>query len=180
MLLATFCQDWSVFGWPVGTALAIGVAGALTTSGLRIPSPRLQLHLRLWLPMVMLACCLATRLRDWNSWLGFFYKCYYTQLDVAFIVSFAFGSGFVVSALRDRHRFVRSGGCLYVPAYVWLFIEAARYAVPKTCFGAGDKKHALQCATHRLLRGRACNRPPQFPFPQPHHDHRGHDQDMQQ
>lgn len=123
MLLATFCQDWSAFGWPAGAALAIGVVGALSTGGFRVPAPMVQARLRAWLPMVMIACCLATR-----SWPWFFWKCYYAQLDVAFIVSFAFGTGFVLGALRERHRFVRVIGCLCLPAYTWMFIKAARYA----------------------------------------------------
>jgi hypothetical protein len=55
MLLATFCQDWSAFDWPVGVVIALGVGGALATGGFRIPSPPVQGHLRGWLPMVMLA-----------------------------------------------------------------------------------------------------------------------------
>lgn len=127
MLLATFYQNWTAFGWPVWVAIALGVTGALATGGFRIPSPPVQVNLRAGLPLLMLACCLATRLLDRNSWLGFFRKGYYTQLDVAFIVSFAFGTAFVLGALRERHRLVRLGGCLYLPAYIWMFIEAARY-----------------------------------------------------
>lgn len=100
MLLATFCQNWSAFGWPVGVALALGVTGALATAGFRVPSPSVKVRLRARLPLLMLACCLVTRLLDRNSWWGFFRKCYYAQLDVAFIVSFAFGIGFMLGALR--------------------------------------------------------------------------------
>lgn len=127
MLLATFCQDWSAFGWPVWVVIALGVAGARATGGFHIPSAPVQGRLRGWLPMVMLACCLATRLLDRHGGFGFFPKCYYAQLDVAFIVSFAFGTAFVLGALRERHRLVRLGGCLYLPAYAWLFLQAARY-----------------------------------------------------
>jgi hypothetical protein len=127
MLLATFCQDWSAFGWPVAAAIAIGVSGALATGGFRIPSPPVQGHLRAWLPLLMLACCLSTRLLEGNGGFGFFRKCYYAQLDFAFIVSFAFGTGFMLGALRERHRLVRASGCLYLPAYAWLFLQAARY-----------------------------------------------------
>jgi hypothetical protein len=111
-------------GWPVWLSLAIGAAGALATAGRRFPTQAVQLRLGVLLPLITFSFCLLTRSK---SWLGFFYKCYYAQLDVAFIISFAFGVAFTLGALRARHWFSRVCGGCYVPAYAWLFIEAFRY-----------------------------------------------------
>ena len=123
-LLATFCQDWSIIGWPVWLSLAIGTTGALATAGRRFPSQAVQLRIGVLLPLIAFSCCMLTRYR---SLPGFFYKCYYAQLDVAFIISFAFCVGFTLGALRARNGFSRVCGRCFVPAYGWLCYKAFHY-----------------------------------------------------
>lgn len=123
-MLATFCYDYDLTGWPVLVALIAGVAGALATASRRFPAEAVQLRLGVLLPVVMVSFCLLTRAK---SWLGFFYKCYYAQLDVAFIISFAFGVAFTLGTLRARHWFSRVCGGCYVAVYAWLFYEAVSY-----------------------------------------------------
>ena len=123
--LATVILDWDLIGWPVWVALTIGALGALATAGNKYPPQPVRLRLRIYLPLIALSLCLLTRAK---SWLGFYYRGYYAELDVAFIISFAFGVAFTVDALRARHWFSQVCGSCYAAAYTWLFLEAVRYS----------------------------------------------------
>lgn len=126
VLLATSVQDWNLVGWPVWVSLVVGIIGVLMTTGGKFPPKAVQLRLHVLMPVMMLTFCLLSRAK---SWLGFFYKGYYAQLDVAFVISFAFGIAFTVDAIRTHHWFTRACGTCYVLAYAWLSVEATRYAL---------------------------------------------------
>jgi len=126
-ILATFCYDFDLAGRSVVVALVLGSAGALATAGFRIPTEAVQRRLVVILPLVMLAFCATTRLVHSRSWFGFFYKCYEAQLDIAFLISFAFAVGFTIAALRARHWFSRICGVIYFAGCLWLFSEALHY-----------------------------------------------------
>lgn len=57
-----------------------------------------------------------------TRWLGispfFFYKFYYAQLDIAFLVAYGFGCGFALDTLRSEDRFLRICGFAYSIAFL--------------------------------------------------------------
>ena len=82
------------------------------------------------LPVVMLLDCLflfclkTADLHLFGTW--YFHKFYYAHLDMAFIISFAFGSAFAIDLLRlkehDSKIFNWSIMVLYAALLVWVLI----------------------------------------------------------
>ena len=65
-----------------------------------LPQP---IKLRLWclLPFAMVAGCLWTVFVEWWSLLGYYTRNFYAELAVAYLVSWAFGIGYCISAWRS-------------------------------------------------------------------------------
>ena len=129
-ILATWAADWKLLGPPVWLSLGLGIIGASSVSRLSPFSPSAQQRLIRLLPVVILLDCLfliwlkGADLHLFGTW--YFYKCYYAHLDTAFIISFAFGSAFVLDLIRlkeHQYKIVRwSIIALYAILLVWALI----------------------------------------------------------
>jgi hypothetical protein len=102
----------------------LGLSLAWLSSGYLPISARIRQRIHIASPLLMLIGCLFTR---WihngsYSFLGreYFYKFYYAELDVAFIVCFAFGLVFTIHLLREPRRQLRVTGLCFAAAYACL------------------------------------------------------------
>ncbi len=123
MLLATSCRDWDPNGWAVWASSVCGLMGVAFTWRRTGMSEAVRAR---WVVVATLAMAAL-----WVLWstrtsarelLGFFYKCYYAELDLGAMVCVAFGLGFSLSALRTRDRFVRIFGGVSLVAFGCLLL----------------------------------------------------------
>jgi hypothetical protein len=131
-LIASGGQSWNLVGPPVWFLLGLGLAGAFCVSRISPLRPRVRFGVLPYLPVVMLIGCVFTRwLRAGShSFLGawYFYKSYYAELDIAFILSFAFGVAFTIGVLRCHERRTRIVGWVcFVPTYGLLLVAILAY-----------------------------------------------------
>jgi hypothetical protein len=119
-LIATFGYDFSLTGWPVWMVFAIGIAlAAFPTPIIHLPV-RAKEYIRLFAPVVMLSSLWFTRWLDSYNSPFFFYKFYHAQLDVAFIVAYAFGLAFCLDSVRSPEKTSRVVGVLMALIYLAL------------------------------------------------------------
>ena len=116
-------MSWSFFFF--------GAFAAFVVSRFSPLSVRTQHRLLSVMPGIMALGCLLTRWINGRS-AGFFvssyfYKCYFAELDAAFVVSLAFGTAFTVDALRSDDRACRIIGWSFSPVYVGLLATAFWY-----------------------------------------------------
>ena len=112
VLFATFGYDFALTGWPVWSAAGLGIGLAtLLTHRLQLQQGA-RVFIKVIAPILMLWLLWFTR------WLGsyhspfFFYKSYHAQLDVAYIVAYAFGLAFCLSSIRASEKAARISGFL--------------------------------------------------------------------
>lgn len=121
LLVASFCHDWELTGWPVWAAAGTALLGGLATTHFKFPPKAVKLRLMVLFPLIMLIWAGAARFKHLPE---FHPKCYYAELDVTYSISIAAVIGFTLAALREPNLTTRICGGVYALASVGLLYEA--------------------------------------------------------
>jgi hypothetical protein len=118
LLIATFGYDFSLTGWPVWASAGLGAGLAILLSSLFPLRDRSKVFIKVLAPFVMLFFLWFTRWLDSYKSPFFFYKYYHAQLDVAYIVTYAFGMAFCMDAIRAKEKTTRVFGIVATLVYL--------------------------------------------------------------
>jgi len=129
IVFATGARYWEPTGPTMWFTVFSGLLGAfILNERAGVPKP---IKLRLWclLPFAMVAgCLLAVFVESW-SWLGYYSRNFYAELAVAYLISWAFGVGYCISAWRSGNIICRTAAVLAGLAFAALLYPAWQYWV---------------------------------------------------
>jgi hypothetical protein len=137
IIFATGVRYWEPTGLMTWFTLFFGSLGAwLLSDSARIPR---TVKLRLWcvLPVLMAAGCVWTVIVEkWSLW-GYDTRNFYAELAVAYLVSWAFGAGYLISAWRSKNVVCRIASVVSASMLLVLLYPAWRYWVHIKAWGNG-------------------------------------------